>query len=90
MKVILNQTIDDLGSEGEILVVKDGYARNYLLPKGWAQQATTVNIIATQKNIELIYSTLKDKPPININKGNSICILNLDSISLAILNSELF
>ena len=52
MKVILNQTIDDLGSEGEILIVKDGYARNYLIPKGWAKQATKVNIVATQKDIE--------------------------------------
>jgi len=52
MKVILNQKIDTLGNEGEILVVKDGYARNYLLPKGWAKQATKVNIVTTQKNIE--------------------------------------
>ena len=52
MKVILNQTIDNLGGEGEILIVKDGYARNYLIPKGWAKQATKVNIVATQKNIE--------------------------------------
>ena len=52
MKVILNQTIDNLGDEGEILVVKDGYARNYLIPNGWAKQATKVNIIATQKDIE--------------------------------------
>ena len=52
MKVILNQAIDNLGGEGEILVVKDGYARNYLIPKGWAKQATKVNIVATQKNIE--------------------------------------
>ena len=52
MKVILNQTIDKLGSEGEILIVKDGYARNYLIPKGWAKQATKNNINATQKEIE--------------------------------------
>ena len=52
MKVILNQTIDNLGSEGEILTVKDGYARNYLIPKGWAKQATKINIVTTQKNIE--------------------------------------
>ena len=31
--VILNQTIDNLGSEGDILNVKDGHARNYLIPK---------------------------------------------------------
>ena len=52
MKVILNQTIENLGDEGEILIVKDGYARNYLIPKGWAKQATKINIAATQKEIE--------------------------------------
>ena len=51
MKVILNKTIDDLGNEGEILIVKDGYARNYLIPKGWVKQATKLNIVATQKDI---------------------------------------
>ena len=52
MKVILNKTIENLGSEGEILIVKDGYARNYLIPKGWAKKATKVNIVATQKDIK--------------------------------------
>ena len=37
MKIILNQAIDGLGNEGEILDVKAGYARNYLIPKGWAK-----------------------------------------------------
>ena len=52
MKIILNQAIDSLGSEGEILNVKAGYARNYLIPKGWAKRATKINIAATQKEIE--------------------------------------
>ena len=52
MKIILNQTIDSLGSEGDILSVKDGFARNYLIPKGWAKQATENNIDAIQKEIE--------------------------------------
>ena len=52
MKIILNQTIDNLGNEGEILDVKPGFARNYLIPKGWAKQATKINIAATQKEIE--------------------------------------
>ena len=52
MKIILNQAIDKLGNEGEILDVKAGYARNYLIPKGWAKQATKINIAATQKEIE--------------------------------------
>jgi len=53
MKIILNQTIDSLGSEGDILNVKDGHARNYLIPKGWAKQATKKNIESTQKEIEV-------------------------------------
>ena len=52
MKIILNQAIDNLGSEGEIIDVKPGFARNYLIPKGWAKQATKINIAATQKEIE--------------------------------------
>ena len=52
MKIILNQAIDNLGNEGEILDVKPGFARNYLIPKGWAKQATKTNIAATQKEIE--------------------------------------
>ena len=52
MKVILDQTIENLGHEGEILIVKDGYARNYLIPKKWAKQATKINIATTQKEIE--------------------------------------
>jgi large subunit ribosomal protein L9 len=36
MKIILNQDVHNLGEEGDVVVVKDGYARNYLLPKGYA------------------------------------------------------
>ncbi len=36
MKIILNQDVHNLGEEGDIVVVKDGYARNFLLPKGFA------------------------------------------------------
>ena len=52
MKIILKQSIDSLGGEGDILEVKAGYARNYLIPKGWAKQATKVNIAATEKEID--------------------------------------
>ena len=36
MKIILNQDVQNLGEEGDVLVVKSGYARNYLLPKNIA------------------------------------------------------
>ena len=52
MKVILNKIIDGLGGEGDIVVVKDGFARNYLFPRGIAINATKNNIAIIQKEIE--------------------------------------
>lgn len=40
MKVILTADIDNLGAPGDTVEVKDGYGRNYLLPRGLAIQAT--------------------------------------------------
>jgi large subunit ribosomal protein L9 len=44
MKVILTQTVDRLGKIGDIVNVKDGYARNYLFPKNAAKEATPGNM----------------------------------------------
>ena len=44
MKVILRQDMDALGLEGELVNVATGYARNYLIPKGFALEANTQNI----------------------------------------------
>ena len=40
MKVILRKNSDKLGSMSEVVSVKDGYARNYLIPRGIAYEAT--------------------------------------------------
>ena len=44
MKVILTKDVDFLGEEGDIVTVKNGYARNYLLPKSYAVIATPGNL----------------------------------------------
>lgn len=36
MKLILTATVDNLGLAGDVVEVKDGYARNYLVPRGYA------------------------------------------------------
>jgi len=43
MQVILKENIDTLGHIGDIVKVAPGYARNYLLPKGLAVEATAKN-----------------------------------------------
>lgn len=43
MDVILRENVDKLGAAGEVVSVKDGYARNYLLPRGLAYPATEGN-----------------------------------------------
>jgi len=44
MKVILTEEIEAIGQPGDLLTVKDGYARNYLLPNNKAVKATTQNM----------------------------------------------
>ena len=48
MKVILKENIDTLGQIGDIVKVAPGYARNYLLPKGLAIEATEKNAKALE------------------------------------------
>lgn len=44
MKLILRQTVENLGDPGEIVEVTAGYGRNYLLPQGLAYEASEANI----------------------------------------------
>jgi len=43
MDLILTQDVPGLGTQGTLVTAKDGYARNYLLPRGLATPATTAN-----------------------------------------------
>jgi large subunit ribosomal protein L9 len=44
MEIILRQAIENLGHPGDVVTVKNGYARNYLLPRGFAYEATPGNL----------------------------------------------
>ena len=44
MQIILLEKVGKLGGLGDVVKVKDGYARNYLIPQGLAKRATTNNM----------------------------------------------
>ncbi len=50
MKLILKETISTLGFEGDVVTVKDGFGRNYLLPQGKAVIATDENLAILAEN----------------------------------------
>jgi large subunit ribosomal protein L9 len=54
MQVILLEKVINVGDLGEVVKVKQGYARNYLIPKGKAKRATPENIkLLEEKRVEL-------------------------------------
>ncbi|WP_122465327.1 MULTISPECIES: 50S ribosomal protein L9 [Brevundimonas] len=46
MKVVLLERVDNLGAIGDVVTVKDGFARNFLLPRDKARRATSANLKA--------------------------------------------
>ena len=45
MKIILREDVDNLGKSGELVEVRNGYGRNFLLPRGMA-------VLANEKNLK--------------------------------------
>lgn len=59
MEVILNKTIDNLGLEGDLVNVKPGYARNYLIPQKIAMPVNKQNLALLQQQKEVINARLE-------------------------------
>lgn len=79
MKVILRENLDNLGEIGDVVEVKDGYARNFLIPRKFAFEASTKNLnqLEAQKQ-QLERKIQKDK--VNAEKVRE----ELEKISLTI------
>ncbi len=77
MKVVLTKSVPTLGRAGEVKNVSDGYARNFLLPKNWAVQATDKNIEKFKKIAENKIKVKKGgvfNPAKLMNKLNSVVV----------------
>ena len=64
MELILKKNVDNLGEEGDVVKVKAGYGRNYLLPRGSAIQANSSNLANLEKEraaIETRKATIKSE-----------------------------
>ena len=59
MRVVLKTNVPGLGKGGDVVVVKDGYARNHLIPKGLALTATDKNERRLKHDQEVIAGRIK-------------------------------
>ena len=54
MQVILKKDVQNVGETGDVVTVKDGYARNYLIPQNYAEYATKGALLNREQNIARI------------------------------------
>jgi len=68
MEVILRKDVDALGKAGELVSVKDGYARNFLLPRGLAYLATEGN----RKKLESERTARAKRAAVEVDAANAL------------------
>lgn len=61
MEVILRDHVENVGNRGEIVKVADGYARNYLLPRGLALRVTPGNVKHVERERERVETRAADE-----------------------------
>ena len=80
MQIILQEDIDKLGHRGDVVTVKPGYARNFLLPRKLAVEATTGNL----KAIERIRASLAKKTATELEAAHKQAeLLNVVALTFA-------
>ncbi len=79
MKVILRENLDNLGEIGDVVEVKDGYARNFLLPRKLAFEASTKNLNQLEAQKQQLERKI-EKEKINAEKQRE----ELEKVSLTI------
>ena len=68
MKIILTNEVSGLGAAGDVVEVKDGYARNYLVPRGFAIRWTK----GGEKDVEQIRRARKIREIATIEQANEV------------------
>ena len=80
MKIILNNDVVHLGEEGDVVTVKDGYARNYLLPTGAAVIYNKANAAMFKQRAEQIAKRKAEKRAVSASLKE-----RLDNVSISLV-----
>ncbi|RPA64816.1 50S ribosomal protein L9 [Gordonia oryzae] len=82
MKLILTAAVENLGEAGDSVEVKDGYGRNYLLPRGLAIKATR----GAEKQVETIRRAQAAREVRGLEHANELkqALENLSEVSLSV------
>ena len=90
MQIILLDKVVNLGNLGEVVKVKDGYARNFLIPKGQARRATEANKAEFEaKRVELEHAAAA-KLAQSQGEGEKLAGLNIKLTQKAGVDGRLF
>ena len=90
MKVILNEDVVNLGEEGDVKVVKDGYARNFLIPRGYAVPFTKGNEKVFEARKDIIEKKKEEKRKAAMSEKDKIESLEVSIPMPAGENGRLF
>jgi len=90
MKIILREDIERLGKRGDIVQVKDGYARNYLIPQGKALPATPgyLRQFEEEKRMELVREGKKKRAADEL--ANRLNKVSLTAVAKAFEEDKLY
>ncbi len=85
MKVILTQDVEKLGQSGELVIVKDGYGRNFLIPSGMAVLATKGSIA----KLELMQKRAAKKAEVNVKEAKEMAKkIESSNLTIAVTTGE--
>jgi len=90
MQVILLEKVGNLGNLGDVVKVKDGYARNYLIPQGKAKRATEANLKAFEARRTELEQAQADTLAKSQERGAKLDGLTLQIVQKAGVDGRLF
>ncbi|MDR3630764.1 MAG: 50S ribosomal protein L9 [Desulfocapsaceae bacterium] len=90
MKLILKETITTLGQEGDVVTVKPGYGRNYLLPQGKAVVADSANLATLARNRAAIEARIEQQRQVAEGLSKKLSGVTLEIKQLAGEDERLF